>query len=241
MHLLGFGVEVAENGEEGLKMWQSGHYPLILTDLHMPKMSGYDMVEKIRDEAAQLEDINAQPYIIAVTANALKGEKERCLNAGINDFITKPVELNTLEATLNSWSNISKQGPIAATQNKPTTPINLEMLAKYINHDEAKQLRFFKMYLEQSHTLTKEINTGVMTADNEKIISACHQLKSISKTIGAEKVAELATDFESHCKEQDLTSDQLIELRDNLEIEYSRVAQYLKEQVRNAQEQDDTI
>ncbi|MGO2130930.1 MAG: ATP-binding protein [Pseudoalteromonas prydzensis] len=241
LHLLGFGVEVAENGEEGLKMWQSGHYPLILTDLHMPKMSGYDMVEKIRDEAAQLEDINAQPYIIAVTANALKGEKERCLNAGINDFITKPVELNTLEATLNSWSNISKQGAIAATQNKPTTPINLEMLAKYINHDEAKQLRFFKMYLEQSHTLTKEINTGVMTADNEKIISACHQLKSISKTIGAEKVAELATDFESHCKEQDLTSDQLIELRDNLEIEYSRVAQYLKEQVRNAQEQDDTI
>jgi len=241
LHLLGFGVEVAENGEEGLKMWQSGHYPLILTDLHMPKMSGYDMVEKIRDEASQLEDINAQPYIIAVTANALKGEKERCLNAGINDFITKPVELNTLEATLNRWSDISKQGPIAAKPTKPTTPINLEMLAKYINNDEAKQLRFFKMYLEQSHTLTKEINTGVMTADNEKIISACHQLKSISQTIGAEKVAELAADFEDHCKEQDLTSDQLIELRDNLEIEYSRVAQYLKEQVRNAQEQDDTI
>ncbi|WP_283710266.1 hybrid sensor histidine kinase/response regulator [Pseudoalteromonas prydzensis] len=241
LHLLGFGVEVAENGEEGLKMWKSGHYPLILTDLHMPKMSGYDMVEKIRDEASQLEDINAQPYIIAVTANALKGEKERCLNAGINDFITKPVELNTLEATLNNWNNISKQGPISAKPTKPTAPINLEMLAKYINNDEAKQLRFFKMYLEQSHTLTKEINTGVMTADNEKIISACHQLKSISQTIGAEKVAELAADFEDHCKEQDLTSDQLIELRDNLEIEYSRVAQYLKEQVRNAQEQDDTI
>ncbi|CAM3922422.1 MULTISPECIES: hybrid sensor histidine kinase/response regulator [Pseudoalteromonas] len=241
LHLLGFGVEVAENGEEGLKMWQSGHYPLILTDLHMPKMSGYDMVEKIRDEAAQLEDINAQPYIIAVTANALKGEKERCLNVGINDFITKPVELNTLEATLNNWSNVSKQGPVVATQNKPTAPINLEMLAKYINNDEAKQLRFFKMYLEQSHILAKEINTGVMTADYEIIISACHQLKSISKTIGAEKVAELASDFESHCKEQDLTSDQLIELRDNLEIEYSRVAQYLKEQVRNAQEQDDLI
>lgn len=241
LHLLGFGVEVAENGEEGLKMWQSGHYPLILTDLHMPKMSGYDMVEKIRDEAAKLEDINAQPYIIAVTANALKGEKERCLNAGINDFITKPVELNTLEATLNRWGDISKQGPIAAKPTKPATPINLEMLAKYINNDEAKQLRFFKMYLEQSHTLTKEINTGVMTADKEIIISACHQLKSISKTIGAEKVAELAADFEGQCKEQDLTSDQLIELRDNLEIEYSRVAQFLKEQVRNAQEQDDLM
>ena len=240
LHLLGFGVEVADNGEQGLKMWQSGRYPLILTDLHMPKMSGYDMVEKIRDEAAQLEDINAQPYVIAITANALKGEKERCLNAGINDFITKPVELNTLEATLNSWSE-SKQGPITASPNKPSAPINCEMLAKYINNDEAKQLRFFKMYLEQSHTLAKDINTGVMTSDKEIIIAACHQLKSISKTIGAEKVAELAADFEDNCKEQDLTSDQLIELRDNLEIEYSRVAQFLKEQVSNAQEQDDLI
>ncbi|MDE1017375.1 Hpt domain-containing protein, partial [Escherichia coli] len=81
----------------------------------------------------------------------------------------------------------------------------------------------------------------VMTVDKEIIISACHQLKSISKTIGAEKVAELAADFESQCKEQDLTSDQLIELRDNLEIEYSRVAQFIKEQLRNAKEQDDTI
>ena len=242
LHLLGFGVEVAENGEEGLKMWQSGYYPLILTDLHMPKMSGYDMVKKIRDEAAQLDDINAQPYIIAVTANALKGEKERCLNAGINDFITKPVELNKLEVTLNSWSKISKQGSTAPKPKKPTTPINFEMLAKYINNDEAKQLRFFKMYLEQSYTLTKEINSGVMTADNEKIISACHQLKSISKTIGAEKVAELAADFEDSCKEQDLTSDQLIELRDNLEIEYARVAQFLKEQVSiNTQEQNELI
>ncbi|CAM4095010.1 hybrid sensor histidine kinase/response regulator [Pseudoalteromonas ostreae] len=240
LHLLGFGVEVAENGEEGLKMWQSGHYPLILTDLHMPKMSGYDMVEKIRDEAAQLKDINAQPYIIAVTANALKGEKERCLNAGINDFITKPVELNTLEATLNNWSE-SKQGAIAAAPTKPSAPINFEMLAKYINNDEAKQLRFFKMYLEQSHTLTKDINTGVMTSDNEIIITACHQLKSISKTIGAEKIAELAADFEDSCKEQTLTSDQLIGLRDNLEVEYSRVAQFLKEQVRNARQQDDQI
>lgn len=239
LHLLGYGVEVADNGEQGLKMWQTGRYPLILTDLHMPKMSGYDMVEKIRDEAALLEDINAQPYVIAVTANALKGEKERCLNAGINDFITKPIELNTLEATLEQWSVKSKQGPLPDAISKPVTPINMDVLAKYINNDEAKQIRFFKMYLEQSHILTKDINTAIMTNDFESIVEACHQLKSISKTIGAEKIAELAEEFESHAKEQDLTSDQLIEQRDNLEIEYSKVAMFLKEQVRNAEKQDE--
>lgn len=103
LHLLGYGVEVAENGEEGLAMWKKNHYPIILTDLHMPKMSGYDMVKSIRDEAEKSNDIKAQPYIIAVTANALKGEKERCIATGMNDYITKPIELNVLEATLAKW------------------------------------------------------------------------------------------------------------------------------------------
>jgi CheY-like chemotaxis protein len=96
-------VEVAENGENGLAMWKKNHYPIILTDLHMPKMSGYDMVKAIREEAEKSEDIKAQPYIIAVTANALKGEKERCIATGMNDYITKPIELNVLEATLSKW------------------------------------------------------------------------------------------------------------------------------------------
>lgn len=241
LHLLGYGVEVAENGEQGLKMWQSGNYPLILTDLHMPKMSGYDMVEKIRDQAALLDDINAQPYIIAITANALKGEKERCLSVGINDFITKPIELNTLEERLQHWSKKDLTAPSSLKPSKPLTPINLEVLETYIQGDEAKQIRFFKMYLEQSNNLTKEINAGVMISDNQQIIDACHQLKSISKTIGAEKVAELAAEFEAHCKAENSTSDELIEQRDKLEIEYSKVAQYLKEQVKNAPVEDDFI
>ncbi|WP_404340828.1 ATP-binding protein [Pseudoalteromonas mariniglutinosa] len=236
LHILGYGVELAENGEQGLQLWRENHYALILTDLHMPKMSGYDMVEKIRSEAAQLEDINAQPYIVAITANALKGEKERCLQAGINDFVTKPVELNTLEDTLLKWSAKSTpeqhQAPV-----KPVMPIDMDMLAKYINDDDAKKLRFFKMYLEQAHILSKEINAAVMVNEQEAIISACHQLKSISKTIGALGVAELASKFEEQCKQDELTTDDLISLRDSLEIEYSKVAQFLKEQIKSAEQQ----
>lgn len=115
LHLLGYGVEVAENGEEGLAMWKKNHYPIILTDLHMPKMSGYDMVKAIRDEAEKSNDIKAQPYIIAVTANALKGEKERCIATGMNDYITKPIELNVLEATLSKWQP-EKHIKMTATQ-----------------------------------------------------------------------------------------------------------------------------
>ena len=242
LHILGFGVEIANNGEEGLDMWRKGDYSLILTDLHMPKMSGYDMVEKIRNEAELLESIDAQPYIIAVTANALKGEKERCLAVGINDFITKPIELNALEGTLKRWSDKQSQNQNVIIHQATALPIDMEAVAKYINGDDAKQIRFFKMYLEQSQSLIKSINSGVMVNDLDEIIEGCHQLKSISKTIGAQTVADLSSAFEDKCKEGDLTTDELIDLRDKLEIEYSKAAQFLKEQVRTAQaKQEDEL
>ena len=242
LHLLGFGVEVANNGEEGLKIWRKERHKLILSDLHMPKMSGYDMVERIREEASQLDDINAQPYIIAITANALKGEKERCLNAGMNDYITKPVELNALEKLLDNWRDKNHEESAFATVeevNKPSAPIDMDKLSQYVNNDKAKQIRFFKMYIEQSGVLVKDINSAVIINDTQSIAQACHQLKSISTTIGAESIAKLATNFEEHCNQQDLTSDELIELRDNLEIEYSRVAQFLKEQVRQSEQESE--
>ncbi|MEL0649344.1 ATP-binding protein [Pseudoalteromonas agarivorans] len=239
LHILGFGVEIANNGEEGLDMWRKGDYSLILTDLHMPKMSGYDMVEKIRNEAELLESVDAQPYIIAVTANALKGEKERCLAVGINDFITKPIELNALEDTLKRWSDKQDQNQDVIIHQTTALPIDMEAVNKYVNGDKAKQIRFFKMYLEQSQGLIKSINSGVMVNDLNEIIDGCHQLKSISKTIGAQMVAELSSAFEGKCEEGELSTDELIDLRDTLEIEYSKAAQFLKEQVRTAEDEQE--
>ena len=242
LHILGYSVEVANNGEEGIEMWRKNSYSLILTDLHMPKMSGYDMVEKIREEAALLEAIDAQPYIIAVTANALKGERERCLAVGINDFITKPIELNALEDILNQWSDLdNKQPKQISSAEKPAMPINMESANKYINGDDAKKIRFFKMYLEQSQEQIKSINFAVLQKSQSEIIAACHQLKSISKTVGANIVADLAQSFEDKCKADEINADELIEMRDELEIEYSRAAQFLKEQIRNHDQQDDLI
>lgn len=237
LHLLGYGVEMAENGEKGLEAWREGKHSIILTDLHMPKMSGYDMVEKIRHEASQLEDINAQPYVIAITANALKGEKERCLSIGMNDYITKPVELNMLEATLHKCAYKTSPKTTQLEVKRPVAPIDIDKLVDYVGNDEGKKLRFFKMYLEQSNQLSKEINNGVIEQDLDTISSACHQLKAISKTIGAIKVAELASELERRIKEEELSSDDLIALRDSFEIEYSKVAQFLKEQINKAEQE----
>ena len=78
-----------------------------------------------------------------------------------------------------------------------------------------------------------------MVNDLAEIIEGCHQLRSISKTIGAETVGELAGAFEDKCKAGELTTDELIDLRDQLEIEYSKAAQFLKEQVRKAEQENE--
>ncbi|CCQ10709.1 Signal transduction histidine kinase [Pseudoalteromonas luteoviolacea B = ATCC 29581] len=247
LHLLGYGVEVAENGEQGFEMWKKGQYPLILTDLHMPKMSGYDMVKKIRDEAEKALDKDAQPYIIAVTANALKGERDRCLAAGMNDYITKPIELNVLETTLNKWSDcFINPKTVRSETNKPTEtienkeiepePVDLETLNKYVNNDISKRERFFKMYLQQSSQLLSDINSGVMSSNQDVIIEACHQLKSISKTIGAMQVAQEAIQFEELCKGATLSGDELIKARDNLESLYSKASKFIEKTLKETEE-----
>ncbi|MEQ9208325.1 MAG: response regulator, partial [Pseudomonadales bacterium] len=94
LELLGFACDIAANGQEGLSLWSefSSQYNLILTDIHMPIMDGYDLVNSIR----QQETRDHRIPIIALTANATKGEKEKCISSGMDDYLAKPVELETL-------------------------------------------------------------------------------------------------------------------------------------------------
>jgi len=98
LEILGFNADIACNGQEGLTMWQEGDYDVILSDCHMPVLDGFEMSRALRD-IEQAEFINRTP-IIAITANALKGEADKCFASGMDDYIAKPVEIKTLEQKL---------------------------------------------------------------------------------------------------------------------------------------------
>jgi len=99
LRLLGYAGEVAENGVEALHLWREGNYALLLTDLHMPEMDGYSLAQTIRQE----ERGEHRLPIIALTANALRGEANRAKAAGIDTYLTKPVPLKNLRTTLEQW------------------------------------------------------------------------------------------------------------------------------------------
>ncbi len=97
--LLGYAGEIASDGVEALTMWRRGSYAMLLSDLHMPHMDGYDLVTAIRGE----EPEGVHMPVIALTANALRGEADRALAAGMDGYLTKPVPLVTLRAVLEQW------------------------------------------------------------------------------------------------------------------------------------------
>lgn len=94
---MGLRVDLADDGARALELYQKNHYEVVLLDIQMPKVDGLEVAREIRKMERK------QPVIIAITANALEGDREICLNAGMDDYIAKPVEIHRLESVLKKY------------------------------------------------------------------------------------------------------------------------------------------
>ncbi|MDB6163596.1 MAG: hypothetical protein JWL98_1028, partial [Xanthomonadaceae bacterium] len=99
--LAGYATVPATDGQQGLALWRTGRFALVLSDVHMPLLDGYALARTIREEEAR--NGLARTPIVALTASALKGEGERCKEAGMDDYLAKPVGIATLAATMQRW------------------------------------------------------------------------------------------------------------------------------------------
>jgi len=109
---LGYACEIADDGEEAYAMWCSKSYALLLTDCHMPEWDGFELTAAIRKDE---ESGSNRAPIIAITANALQGEAERCIAGGMDDYLSKPVEMKALLEKLQKWMG---DGGIAINKGK---------------------------------------------------------------------------------------------------------------------------
>jgi CheY-like chemotaxis protein len=101
LETLGWAADVASNGREGVQMWERQPYAIVLMDCQMPEMDGYEASAVIRrHESAR----SSRVPIVALTANAMPGDRERSLSAGMDDFLTKPLRLQELSAALSRWA-----------------------------------------------------------------------------------------------------------------------------------------
>jgi len=203
--LLGYAAEIAHDGAEALRMWRNAHYAMLLTDLHMPEMDGYLLAETIRNEEAG----QRRMPILALTANALRGEARRVGEAGMDEYLTKPIRLHLLKATLARW--LPPENTMAAmiepherASSMPIAPVmDVSVLIGLVGSDPEIIQKFLGNYKASAKRLAMELQAAFAQRNVPSVATMAHKLKSSSRAVGALALGDLCAAAESACRAGD--------------------------------------
>lgn len=205
-----FGCEVtiAQHGQEVLEALNRQKYDLIFMDCQMPVMDGYQATLEIRRREAEMP-IRSHLPIVALTAHALAGDRMRCLDFGMDDWITKPFTRQTLNETLRKWLPSALIVAGAQIPSKPsnehadtneTAAIDIEFFKQNFNLDDADDLDFIvslkQVFEQNAESCFNSLDSAISGHDAEQVRKLGHGLKSLSANVGASQLNELAKALE---------------------------------------------
>jgi PAS domain S-box-containing protein len=195
----GFEIDIAENGKIGIEKLKEEKYDIVLMDLQMPEMDGYQTVLAIRNE------LNLQIPIIAMTAHSLVGEKEKCLEIGMNDYIGKPFSQEELYTKL--CANLPEEGYALETttlnSEKEISPlhahqINLESLKEFSGGSKEFEKELIELFMAQVPAEIQELENAFVEGDDLQIKSISHKLKSSMAVMGLYSLNEYLSFIEEN-------------------------------------------
>ena len=226
---MGCKVRVADNGAEGVKAWQEARFDIVLMDLQMPVMDGLTATRRIRE----LETARGQSGIpiVALTANAMAGQLEKCMEAGMSGFLTKPLEIARLHETLERYG-LSVAPDAVSAHAQPQLghpPVDLGRLHEITDGDPEFAHELAHTFISSGEQVVQEIHTALAAFDRNALTRAGHKLKGASANIYAEPLRTLAYELET--SGANLDQPRLKELVLSLDLEFQRAAQFLAAQV----------
>ncbi|WP_446348201.1 response regulator [Coleofasciculus sp. F4-SAH-05] len=209
---LGYRTDVANNGQEALEFLRRKSYQVVFMDVQMPEMDGLEATRRIRAEWLSA----CQPWIIAMTAHAMQGDREQCLQVGMNDYISKPIRPEALVQALTTYDQVLDQEgrysirdhsdedvsvPEITSDSSATPALDRQVLQdlREIAGDDYEGLiaEVIDSYLEDSPPRVQAIRSAIAHDDANALHQSAHALKSSSLTIGATGLAKLCAELEA--------------------------------------------
>lgn len=221
---LGCVVSTADNGHTGIAAWRESQFDVVLMDCQMPVLDGFEAARTIRrmERDRGVTRLQRTP-MIALTANAMEGDRERCLAAGFDDYLAKPFREFELEALLETWARRPMQGSATMTQPSAKEPgaehggepaarpalLDRSVLAKLDElrrpGSESLAVKTLKLFAESGARLVNDMRTGASHNDQDAIRRAAHTMKSSSAIVGALALAQAARTLEMRASTGQLT------------------------------------
>ncbi|MBW2609114.1 MAG: response regulator [Deltaproteobacteria bacterium] len=255
MHLneAGYRVDLARNGQEAVDAYSQKTYDLVLMDIQMPVMGGFEATEKIREmETAHSSKLTAQRQknneqqpsssrvpIIAMTAHAMKGYRERCLETGMDDYISKPLKRKGLLAMVEKWiraqgvrgndegKRIKVKGEDSLIKVQEGPPMNFEMMLEEFRGDKETLVEILEDFLEDVRGQLGNMRQALADKDAEAIRKQAHAIKGGAANMSAEALSGTAHELEKVGKAGALENG--TKVFERLEKEFHRLEAFVKE------------
>jgi CheY-like chemotaxis protein/nitrogen-specific signal transduction histidine kinase len=240
LRLAGYQADAVEDGLLALEAMEKTSYGLVLTDIQMPHMDGYQLAREIR-KIEHAKDLARIP-VLAITANALKGELELCLEAGMDDCIIKPVSIPDLDAKLRMWLpgavDLMRMRPMepeivespdAADQGPP---VDLAFLDSFSRWDRASALEIMRDFRDTTRADQARLMSALSQQDLPELARWAHRIKGSSLLVGAKTLADAALKLEQAARSKGPVD--LAPYAEALQAAFNRLERFLDEQAENS-------
>ncbi len=227
---MGYRVDIVANGEEAVAAWQTGRYHLILMDCQMPVMDGYQATREIRAR----ERGERRIPIVALTADAMKGARQQCFDAGMDDYLTKPLDrarlAETLERHLAAGGEQTGVKPGADPAAPPCAnldaPVDWEQFMAVADGDRQFAQELVQLFIDSGDAALRDIRAALDRGDLPAVGRAAHSFKGSSANIRAQSAAAAAARLEEAARAGD--AERISELERQLRDEALRAREYLR-------------
>lgn len=238
MHLTaaGYGVEMADNGQQAVEMSQAKKYDLILMDLEMPVLDGYAAATQIRSIESDTSNDQDPIPIIALTAHALKGLEEKCRQVGMDDYMTKPLRRKQLLEMVQRWMTRGKAGQPALSAPAPPqapspekneqtlAPMDMVLAMEEFMGQEEVLRKVLSAFQSTARDQVEKIRTAIDHQDAETVRKEAHAIKGGAANLTAMPLSKIAAELENAGRTENLESSPA--LVDQLNEELTRLTQF---------------